>query len=574
MDTMKKQTQLAVQALLAVAVLLLINLIGNSRLGGRPLYTAWDLTEEGKYTLTEGVQQLLEEQEDLVFVRVLLEGEFPAGFKRLQDASRDMLDDFRGLSPYLEYEFYDPNDGGTEEVNKRREVLSERGINPVNLRVKGVDGTSTKPIYPYAIFRRGEQEVVVNILENEVPGVPDDVILNNSVALLEFKFARAIQQLRRGYASPVIAFTEGHGELDSRQTADLHKQLSTYYQVGRLQMDSVVAIPPQEINALIIAKPTRAFDERTKFKLDQYVMNGGKILWLLDRIAMDLDSLQRRDQYFPRPYELNLDDLLFRYGVRMNDDLVLDLNCTPIPLATGVVGNAPQFDYFPYPYHVLTLAESRHPIVKSLDAVNLFYPSSIDTLAKTKTPIRKTILFRSSPNTRYQKLPVGLDFRFLQQDLDARKFNRPPMNLAVLLEGTFASLFENRVTADNLALLNEIGIEFRQESVANRMIVVADGDVAANVVRNDGSYLPLGYNPYQKYQFANKDFLVNSMEYLLDEGGVIDARGKEVRLRLLNKERAQSEATWWQMLNIAVPLLLLAAFGLLYYLRRRQLYAS
>jgi ABC-2 type transport system permease protein len=570
---MKKYTQLIVQAILALLVLLLINVIGNSRLGGRPFYAAWDLTEEGKYTLTKGVEDLLESQEDIIFVRILLEGDFPAGFKRLRDATRDVLDDFRSHTPYIEYEFYNPNAGPTEEIKKRRENLAERGLNPINLRVKGVDGTKTTPIFPYALFRRGEQEVIVNILENEVPGVPDDIILNNSVALLEFKFARAIQQLQRGYAAPVIAFTEGHGELNAQQTADLQKSLGSYYQVGRLQLDSVVAIPPQEIAALIVAKPTRPFNEKTKFKLDQYIMNGGKVLWLLDRVAMDLDSLQLRDEFYPRPYELNLDDLLFRYGVRMNDDLVLDLNCTPIPLATGVVGNAPQFDLFPYPYHVLTLAESKHPIVKSLDAVNLFYPSSLDTLPKTKTPIRKTVLFRSSQNTRYQKLPAGLDFRFLQTDLDPTKFDKAPMNLAVLLEGTFTSLYENRVTEDNLAVLNDIGIEFRATSSPNRMIIVADGDVAANPVRNDGSYLPLGYNPYQKYQFANKDFLVNSLEYLLDEGGVMEARGKEVRLRLLNKERAQADATWWQLLNIGLPLLLLGGFGFLYFLQRRRLYA-
>ncbi|RME98512.1 MAG: gliding motility-associated ABC transporter substrate-binding protein GldG [Bacteroidetes bacterium] len=570
---MKRQTQLIIQAGLAFLVLLLINVIGNSRLGGRPLYTAWDLTEEGKYTLTKGVQRLLEAQEDVIFVRVLLEGDFPAGFKRLQDATRDMLDDFRAHTPYLEYEFYNPNGGSVEEVNQRREKLSERGINPINLRVKGVDGTRTTAIYPYAIFRRGEREVVVNILENEVPGVPDDVILNNSVALLEFKFARAIQQLGRGYASPVIAFTEGHGELSALQTADLEKQLRSFYQVGRLFLDSVVAIPPEEIAALIIAKPRRPFNEKTKFKLDQYVMNGGKILWLLDRVAMDLDSLQQRAEYYPRPYELNLDDLLFRYGLRLNNDLVLDLNCTPIPLATGVVGNAPQFDLFPYPYHVLALPHSKHPIVKSLDAVNLFYPSSIDLSPKTKTPIEKTVLLRSSERTRYQKLPVGLDFRFLQMDLDASKFNHEPMTLAVLLEGTFASFYENRVTEDNLAVLQQVGIEFKPASVPNRMIVVADGDIAANPVRKDGSYLPLGYNPYSKYQFANKDFLVNALEYLLDEGGVIDARGKEVRLRLLNKERAQAEATRWQLLNIGLPLLLLGVFGLLYTMQRRRHYA-
>lgn len=563
--------QLGIQILLGLAVILLLNILGNSRIGGRPLYGALDLTEEGRYTLTEGTKAMLEQQEDIIFVRVLLEGDFPAGFKRLQEATRDMLDDFRSVSPNIEYEFFNPNEGSIDEINQRRQAYTEQGINPVNLRVKGVDGISSTAIYPYAIFRKGENTVIVNILENEVPGVPSDVVLNNAVALLEFKFARAVQQLSRGY-SPIIAFTTGQGELAPLQTADLQKQLRTFYDVGRLALDSIVAIP-KEIAALVVARPTQPFSERNKFKIDQFVMNGGKVLWLIDRVAMTLDSLQGRQEFYPTAYDLNIDDLLFRYGVRLNDDLVLDVNCTRIPLATGIVGNAPQFDLFPYPYHILALAETKHPIIKSLGPVNMFYPSSIDITPRTKTPVEKTVLFRSSERTRYQKLPVGLDFRFLKQDIDASKFDKEPRTLAVLLEGTFPSLYENKVTDANLAVLEEVGVEFQTSSTPTKMIVVADGDIAANPTRPDGSYLPLGFNRYEKFQFANKDFLVNALEYLLDEGGVIQARGKEVRLRLLDKERAQAESTWWRTLNIGLPLLFLALFGFGYWWWRRRKYA-
>lgn len=568
---MNHKTQVILQFTLALLALLLVNYVANSRMGGRPLYGSLDLTEEKRFTLTPGTESLLESQEDIIFVRVLLEGDFPAGFKRLQEATREMLEDFRSVSPYIEYEFYDPNQGSADEINARREQFKEAGITPVNLRVKGVEGTSTKSIFPYAIFYKGETTIAVNILENEVPGIPSDVILNNAVALLEYKFANAVQKLNRSY-SPVIAFSKGQGELDPIQTADLEKELRRYYDVGHLSLDSIVVIP-QEIAALVIAKPTEPFSDRNKFKIDQYVMNGGKVMWLMDRVAIDLDSLQGRKEYYPSIYELNVDDLLFKYGLRFNDDLVLDMRCTRIPLATGMVGNAPQFDLFRYPYHVLALPRSRHPIVRSLEGVNLFYPSSIDLSPRTKTEIEKTILLMSSQSSRYQKLPVGLDFGFLKYDLDADKFQRDSLVMGVLLEGVFPSMYENRLSTENLDVLAEIGVEYRNESVPNRMIVVADGDVAANEVRPDGTVLPLGYNIYEKYQFSNKDFLVNSLEYLLDQGGIVQARGKEVRLRMLNTERAEAESQFWRLLNIGLPVALLLLFGFLYNWTRKRKYA-
>ncbi|MCB0635658.1 MAG: gliding motility-associated ABC transporter substrate-binding protein GldG [Lewinella sp.] len=565
----KRSITALIQFVLAIALILIVNMLANSRIGGHRLYGALDLTEDGRYTLTDGTRQLLEGQEDVVFVRVLLEGEFPSGIDRLRKASREILEDFRSVSPYVEYEFSDPLAGSEEDVRQRLEAMKEEGITPGQLDVRETDSRSKKLFFPYAVFNRGDRQIVVNLLENDVPGVPSEVILNNAVALLEYKFAKAIQQLQRGYF-PIVALTTGQGELPPIRTADLEKQLRENYDVGRLSLDSVVAIPT-EVEALIIAKPTRPFSERNKFKLDQYVMNGGKILWLLDRVAVDLDSLQGRREYYPRPYELNIDDLLFRYGVRLEDDLVLDLRCTRIPMATGMVGNTPQFELFRYPYHVLSLPRSNHPIVKSLEAVNLFYPSSIDLSPRTKTPVEKTILLMSSDAARYQKLPVGLDFEFLQYDLDPSRFTTDSLVMGVLLEGVFPSMYENRLTADNLAVLDQVGVEYKAESVPSRMIVVSDGDVAANPVRSDGSVLPLGVNVFEQYQFSNKDFLVNALEYLLDESGVIQARGKDIKLRLLNQDRARAESQYWQLINLVLPLLFLVLFGFLYnWLRRRR----
>jgi ABC-2 type transport system permease protein len=566
-----KKAQSLLQLGLILGIIIFINILGNARLGGKAMYTYFDLTEEKRYTLTKPTNELLEELDDVVFVRVLLDGEFPAGFKRLQSATRDLLDDFRSVSGYVEYAFEDPGAGTVDEINKRRELLSKAGINPVNLRVKDTEGTEERLIYPYAVVYYRNRSISVKLLENEVPGIPPEVTLNNSVGLLEYKFSNAIQKLQLS-RKPNILFTAGHGELAAMQTADLHKTLREYYEIGRIDLDSVVTIG-NEASVLIVAKPTLPFSERDKFKIDQYIMNGGKVIWLLDKIRVDLDSLQGREKYYPNEYDLGLDDLLFKYGARIQPNLVLDMQSTRIPLATGFVGNAPQFDYFKYPYHLVVTPNAEHPIVKSLGALNLLYPSTIDTNVVVKTGVNKIPLLTSSPNTRMQYIPVEMGFEFLRYDLDPEKFNKSPQVLGLLLEGTFPSLYANRVTESMLSGLNSMGLEFKQTSEQTKMIVVSDGDIARNNVNRDGSsFSPLGYNEFERFLFANKDFMVNAIEYMLDDNGVIEARGKEVKLRLLDTVKAEKETRFWQLFNIGLPILFLVLFGLLYHWLRRRRY--
>ena len=566
--TNSKKIQALIQLALFAGILLALNILANARINNRAFHTYVDMTEEKRFTLTKASRSLMEELDDVVFVRVLLEGAFPAGFKRLQSATRDMLDDFRSTSGYVEYQFDNPNAGTAKEINQRREDLTKDGILPINLRVKGVDGTEERQIYPFAIVYYKNRSMVVKLLENEVPGVPPEVILNNSIGLLEYKLANAIQKLRTD-RRPNILFTTGHGELEGLETADLEKSLYEFYELGRLHLDSIVEIK-QECAVLIVAKPTQPFSDKDKFKIDQYVMNGGKVLWLLDKVAVSLDSLRGRSAYYPNEYELNLDDLLFRYGIRIQPNLVLDIQCSRIPLATGMVGNAPQFDYFPYPYHLVVAPRANHPVVKSLGVVNLLYPNTIDTDVEVKTDLQRTVLLESSPNSRLQFLPVKMDFEFLRYDLDASKFTKPPQALAMLLEGVFPSPYENRVTESMLAGLRELGMEYRAQSVPTRMIVVSDGDIAKSRVNQaQQSYSPLGYNEFERFLFANKEFLLNAIEYLMDDKGVIEARGKEVRLRLLDTVRAKQEKTFWQIFNIGLPLLFLALFGLVYNWVRR-----
>ncbi len=568
-----KKIQSLLQLLLFAGILLFVNILANARIGEKAMYGYIDMTEEKRYTLTNATRNLLEDLDDVVFVRVLLEGEFPAGFKRLQNATQDMLDDFRSVSAYVEYEFENPGEGTLEEVNRRREQLSEEGIIPTNLRVKGVEGTSEKIIYPFAIVYYKNRNIVVNLLENEIPGVPPELILNNSIALLEYKLANAIQKLQLA-SKPNILFTSGQGELSWLETADLEKSLRDFYEVGRLNLDSIVSIG-QEAAALIVAKPTQPFSERDKFKIDQYVMNGGKVLWLLDKVGISLDSLRGRSSYYPNEYDLNLDGLLFKYGIRIQPGLVLDIQCSRVPIVTGYAGNAPQFDYKRYPYHLVVVPGSRHPVAKSLDAINLRYANPMDTDVETRTGLSKTVLLESSANTRVQLLPVEMNFEFLRYELDPSKFSQKPQALALLLEGVFPSNYENRVTEGMMEGLREIGMEYRPQSIPTKMIVVSDGDIAKNNTKPESqSYSPLGFNEFERYTFANKEFLINALEYLMDDEGVIEARSKEVRLRPLNTVKAKEEKSFWQLFNIGLPLAFLLLFGLTYNWWRRRRYAS
>jgi len=569
-----RRTQSLINLTLFIGIIIFLNIMANARIGGRSFSTYLDLTEDKRFTLTNATGGLLRNLDDVVYIKVLLEGEFPAGFKRLQTSVRELLDDFRAQSGYIEYDFEDPSKGNLQELNARREQLAKEGVRPISLRVKETDETSTQLIYPYAqIFYKGRVSNV-NLLENQVPGVPQEIVLNNSVSLLEYKLANAIQKIQSP-TRPVLAFTTGHGELSPIETADLEKTLRQFYETGRLRLDSLVNIPANELSALIIAKPRGAFSEQDKFKIDQYVMNGGKVLWLIDKLNVDLDSLRTRPKFLPVEYDLKLDDILFKYGIRIQPNLILDVQNSRIPMATGTLGNAPQFDYLPYPYHLVVAPRSNHAIVKGLGVTNFLYASTLDTTVRTKTDVRKTVLLESSPNSRLQYIPLEMDFEFLRYDLDATKFTKPPQPVAMVLEGSFPSAFENRVSEEMLQNLRQIKVEFKTESSPNRMIVVSDGDMAKNGVNAaKQSYVPLGYNEFEKYQFANKDFIVNALEYLLDANGVIEARGKEVKLRLLDVVRARAEESKWQIINLAIPLIFLVIFGFIFNWIRKRRFAS
>ena len=551
--------------ILIVAILVVINILAQA------FYFSLDLTEEKRYTLTPATEQLLDEIQAPIYAEVFLEGEFPAGFRRLQRATREMLDDFRARSGFVEYTFTDPNTGTVEQQNMFREEMAKQGVFPTNLRIKESGETTEKLIYPYVVLTFGGRSVPVNLLESEVPGMPPEVILNNSVALLEYKLASAIQRLVRT-EKPNIVILTGHGELTPEETADIRRTIRPFYNFSFLTLDSVFRINP-EVDLVIAARPRAPYSEPDKFKLDQYIMKGGKMLWMIDPLNISLDSMRRNGRFFPLEYDLNLDDLLFKYGARVQKNLVLDLECSGIPLQVGRVGNQPQFDLLPWFYHPTVIPQSTHPVVKNLGRLQFYFPGSIDTI-KTKTPVRKTVLLASSEYTRLQYPPVELNFEILRYEPDPEKFDKPQQPLAVLLEGQFPSHFDNRVHQAFLDSLSALGESFHAQSEETAMIVVADGDLMRNEYNpqtQEGK--PLGYNPYDRRQYANRDLVLNMIEFLLDRSGLIAARSRDVKLRLLDKVKVEAQRTQWQLINIGLPLLFLILGGLLFTWWRRRRYA-
>ncbi len=555
------------QAVMLALVLILLNIISSY------FFFRIDLTGDKRYTLTEPTKNLLKGVKDIISVKVLLDGEFPAGFKRLQQSAKEMLDDFRSVNPNITYDFQDPNAGTPEQINDMRAKFKELGIIPTNLRIQQDNKTEEKIIFPYAIVNYGTRKYIVNLLESNVAGTSPEVVLNNSVGLLEYKFANAIQKLLKREKQNIL-FTAGHGELQQLETTDLESTLRESYNTGRVNLDTIVQIK-NAIDLLIVARPRTEFDEKTKFKIDQYVMNGGKVLWLIDKLAVSLDSLRRPgNAYVPYDYSLNLDDMLFKYGVRIQNNLILDMECSKIPLQTGMIGNTPQYDQFPWYYFPAVMPISNNPIVNSLDRVNLYFPSTIDTI-QTKTPVKKEILLASSKYSRLQPNTSRLNFEVLRYDPEPERFNKPYQPMAVLLEGKFPSLFENRVSPEMEAGLKELGMKFEAVSKETRMIVVSDGDIARNSFNpTTGEMRPLGFNQYERRVYANKNFLINCVDYLIEGRGIIEARAREVKLRLLDTVKVRDEKGFWQLINVLLPVVLLVLAGMSYFWFRKKKYAS
>lgn len=559
----------AIRLVLMVAIILLVNVVS------RLYYLRFDLTAEKRYSISSPTKNMVKNLKDVVTVKVYLGGDLNAGFTRLKESTKNLLVEFRAYGgKNIEYEFIDPM--AIENLDERKAVMSDlmqRGLSPTNLTTKSKTESKQQLIFPGAIVTYAGREMPVQLLENQMGYSPQE-ILNNSVISLEYKFANAIKKLIQ-YRAPRVAFIKGNGELSSVELADIEATLKgLQYEVSEVILQNSYHIP-SEIDAIVIAKPRLAFDEKDKFKIDQYIMHGGKVLWLVDGTNAEMDSLKvNRGIQSINSNDLNLDDMLFKYGVRVNNDVVQDINLNnPIPLVVGQMGNAPQTQMFPWYYFPLLVSENSHPIGKNLDPVASFFASSIDTVGNDG--VRKTILLRTTENAKAQMAPTRIHFGIVMSKPNRVYYNQPKLPIAVLLEGEFESVYKNRLSPEFLAASDTIeNLKFVDKSKPSKMIVIGDGDIIRSEVRNDSSAYPLGYYMYTKQTFANKDFILNCIEYLIDDSGILETRNKEVKLRLLNSVKVEDEKLKWQLINIALPIAIIVLLGVAFGFYRRKKYAS
>ncbi len=544
--------------LLALAGLLLVNLLSAY------WYTRWDLTEDRRFTLAQPSLDATDRFDGPVIIDVLLEGDLPAEFARLQREVRLLLEQFADRNPNIQFDFVDPMEGAENQAGVIQQ-LQELGLKPASVTTEEDGKVSQELVFPWAMVNYGQRTEKVALLRNQL-GASMEERINGSIQNLEYAFADAFTKLGRD-GRKRVAVLKGNGELEDPLLADYLTALRDYYNIAPFTLDSVASNPAgtleqlTQFDAALVAKPTEAFSEAEKLVLDQYMVRGGKMLWLVDAVAMDLDSLQNPEgQGMALGRALNLDDLLFRYGVRLNPNLVADLVCSQIVLATGE-GNDSQYSPVPWVYDPMVFSPDDHPINKNLEALRFQFAGSIDTLANT---YRKTVLYRSSPRSRLEGTPKMVSFDILGMEPDPDAFGPGNYPLAVLVEGAFQSAYRNRVREVDLPAFQETGPE-------NKLIVVSDGDIAANQLRN-GRPLELGYDQWTNNFYGNKEFLVNAMNYLLEDNGLINIRNKQVSIPLLDPMRISKEKSRWQLLNIGVPLLMVLLAGLVFRTARRRRY--
>jgi ABC-2 type transport system permease protein len=568
------------QLTLGLVIIILLNVIGSY------LFYRFDLTSEKRYSLSPATKKMLKNLDDVVYFKIYLEGDFPAGFKRLRNETREMLDEFRAYSDNIQFEFINPSASSSQsEREKTYQHLVEAGLNPTSLQVRQEGGASQQIIFPGAIVSYKSKDIPVELLHSQL-GTPPQEVLNNSVESLEYTLASAISRLRGG-DKPSVAFIEGHGELPQLLTADAQQALEEYYIVDRVKIngalssltkrmpkgkDSTEYVVKNKYKAIIIAKPDSAFSEKDKFIIDQYIMRGGKVLWLVDPVYASMDSLQNQDQTIGVAMNLNLDDLFFNYGCRLNPDLIMDLNAMQIPIVTGKMGDQPKMEMLPWYYFPVIFSTSPDPIVRNLNAIKTEFISSIDTI--TAQNVKKIALLTTSRYSKVLNTPALITTEVMRQEPDISKFTDPHRIVALLLEGRFTSLFLDRVPAE---IASAPEIQFMGNGNPSAMIVVSDGDVIKNQVQpsaNGPSPLPLGYDRYSGQTFGNKDFIMNAMNYLCDDSGLLSVRSKDLRLRLLDGEKVKNEKVKWQLINVLLPILVVVIFGIVQLFLRHRRYTK
>lgn len=540
--------------LITIVIIVILNVLGNQ------FFKRFDLTSDKRYTLSEASLNALKNIKDPLYIDVFLDGEFPSEFKRLQSETRQMLEEFRAYNSNIIFKFNDPRADEATAEQYTAELIS-LGFSPTNINQTVKGKKSLTQVFPWAIANFGEKSVRVPLLVNNFGNKPEQNI-NQSVQLLEFAFTDAITKLTNP-AKKKIAILKGNGEINDKYLADFLLSTKDYYALGEFNLDSLKNDLPKTLenlkrfDAALIAKPTEAFSDEEKYILDQYIMGGGKTIWLIDQVNIDLDHLQNQDQMsLATPVDLNLDDMFFKYGVRINPRLVQDLLSTPITAKSEDGADFP-IDWL---YSPIVKSEENHPINKNVNLVKLEFANQIDTLQNN---IKKTVLLKSSPQSRVVGAPLMVGLNQFMQDLDESVFSKGNQITGALLEGNFTSAFKNRVKPFTVS-------KPADEGVPNKMIVIADGDI---VNYNYVNKKPLvnGLDQWTQQVYGNKDFLMNCVNYLLDDNGLINIRSKNIELPLLDEQKVSDKYTFSQIITIGLPIALLGLFGILFtFLRKRK----
>ena len=545
--------------LISLGFLLILNVFGNY------FFHRFDLTKDKRYTLSETSLTILKNIKEPLFITIYLTGEFPSEFKKLQSETRQITEEFQAYNSNIIVNFENPIE---EDANMTKvRGLFKKGLTPINITVDLKGKQSQSMVFPWAIANYQGKEVNIPLLKNLMGASTEQKVIG-SVQHLEYSFADAFNKITVKKQKK-IAIIKGNGELRDIFLAKFLMQVRESYHIGPFTLDSVASNPMASLQALkkydlaIIAKPTEKFSDEEKQVLDQYIVSGGKTLWLIDQVNIEMDSLYNENgTALAFPNDLNLNDMFFKYGFRISPDLIKDELGTPIKLATGEPGSATQFQDFNWKFSPNIFPESNHPIVKSMGGLKFEFANPIDTL---KNSIKKTILLKSSKNSKKIGAPYEVNLNIVAEQTSSSEYlNKGSIPVSILLEGQFHSVFENRVLP-----FKDNSFEFKGKK--SKMIVVSDGDLIRNKLDKDYIPVELGYDSKSGNLYDNKEFLMNCVNYLLDDTGLINIRGKEVDLPLLDKEKVYENYTKTQIITVGIPILLLTIFGFLFtYLRKRK----
>ena len=522
----------------------------------------WDLTEDKHFTLSAAAQKIAQNIKQPVQILVFLDGEFPAYFKRLHNETDNLLNDLKDINPQIDYVFINPLEKDDAYVKN----LIKKGLKPSQISVKKSGKVEQILVFPWAIVKQEKKEIPVSLLTQSFSKTTEEQI-QKSIENLEYAFTKALN-LIQNKKDKKIAILKGNGELDDLHIADFLKTLSKKYRLAPFTLDSVQNMPNKTLKELtnydltILAKPTEKFTEKEKYTLDQYLMNGGKMLLLIDAVKAHKDTLMYHGKTYALNAELNLTDFLFNYGVRIKPELIKDVVAAPVVLKVGQVGNKPQLEQFPWFYSPIVHPEQSNPIGKNIDMVLMDFVSPMDTL---KNPMKKTILLKTSPKSQLIGVPVEINFDEIGKKPDLKKYTAGQQFTGVLLQGKIHSAYKGRVKPFHTSL--------NKDKARTSLIVISDGDIIRNQTDKNRP-LELGFDKWSKIKYDNKTFLQNAVDYLLDNQGVILLKNKERKLKFLDKNKIISDLRFWQFINTLVPLIFLFGFIMGFHLYRKKKYGK